>query len=39
MCGIAGLTLMPPGPIKSEWLEAFLQVWHIAAPMIPVGCR
>lgn len=25
MCGIGGLTLSPRGPIKSEWLEAFLQ--------------
>jgi len=25
MCGIGGITLMPPGPIKSEWLNAFLQ--------------
>jgi asparagine synthase (glutamine-hydrolysing) len=25
MCGIGGFTLMPPGPIKSEWLRTFLQ--------------
>lgn len=25
MCGIGGLTLSPRGPIRSEWLDAFLQ--------------
>ena len=25
VCGIGGLTLMPPGPVKAEWLEGFLE--------------
>jgi asparagine synthase (glutamine-hydrolysing) len=25
MCGVGGLILRPPGPIKAEWLKAFLE--------------
>ena len=25
MCGIGGLTLMPPGPVKAEWLKGFIE--------------
>ena len=29
MCGLAGLVLVPPGPVKSEWLERMLdQLTH-----------